>query len=190
MLSDIPEKEWNVLNHKLIFLVVVFGCGGDIFMNFSKLWDKSEYHQFSKIVSMSWNSSKNLFKMIQKHLKVVFDSTDIICDHSDHVTAKVDRGEPVQVVRMVIQCIMSFSMDHITILMTWTGSSRSTFAVTWSEWSHMITVMSNMTCKCFWMISNEYLEDFQPTETIFQVLLYSEFRDFHGFIASTSKYND
>ena len=41
MLSDIPEKEWNVLDHKIIFLVVVFGCGGDIFMKISKLWVQS-----------------------------------------------------------------------------------------------------------------------------------------------------
>ena len=41
MLSDIPEKEWNVLNHKIILLVVVFGCGGDIFMKISKFWIQS-----------------------------------------------------------------------------------------------------------------------------------------------------
>ena len=40
--------------------------------------------------------------MIQKHLQVMFDSTVIICDHSDHVTAKVDRDEPVQVIKMII----------------------------------------------------------------------------------------
>ena len=38
MLSDIPEKEWNVLNHKIILLVVLFECGGDIFIKISKLW--------------------------------------------------------------------------------------------------------------------------------------------------------
>ena len=38
MLSDIPEKEWNVLDHKIILLVVVFGCGGDIFMEISRFW--------------------------------------------------------------------------------------------------------------------------------------------------------
>ena len=41
MLSDIPEKEWNVLNHKIILLVVVFGRGGDIFMKISKSWTQS-----------------------------------------------------------------------------------------------------------------------------------------------------
>ena len=51
---------------------------------------------------MSSKFSKNGFKMIQKHLQVMFDSTVIICDHSDHVTAKVDRDETVQVVRMVV----------------------------------------------------------------------------------------
>ena len=43
---------------------------------------------------------KNLFQMIQKLFKVTFDSTVIIFDHYDHVKAKVDRGEPVQVIRM------------------------------------------------------------------------------------------
>ena len=47
-------------------------------------------------------SSKKGFKMIQKHLQVMLDGTIIICDHFGHVTAKVDREEPVQVVRMVI----------------------------------------------------------------------------------------
>ena len=51
---------------------------------------------------MDRKSPKNFFKMIQKHFKVTFDSTAAIFDHSDHVTAKVDRGEPVQVIRMVI----------------------------------------------------------------------------------------
>ena len=63
-------------------------------------------------------SSKNQFKMIQKHLQVMFDSTVIICDHSDHVTAKVDRGEPVQVVRMVILSIENQIIHYITILTT------------------------------------------------------------------------
>ena len=157
---------------------------------FSWKSQNSEYNQFSKIVSVGWKFSKNWFKMVQKHLKVAFDSTVIMCDHSDHVTAKVDRGEPVQVVRMVIWCIISFSMDHITILTTWTGSPRSTFAVTWSEWSHMITVLSIITCRCLWVILNQFFEDFQPIETVFELWLYSEFRDFHENIASTSKYND
>ena len=47
-------------------------------------------------------SPKNIFQMIQKLFKATFDSTEIIFDHSDHVTAKVDRGEPVQVIRMVM----------------------------------------------------------------------------------------
>ena len=153
----------------------------------------SEYIQPSKIVSMGWKSSKNRFKMIQKHLQFIFNSTVIIFDHSNNVKAKVDWGEPVQVVRMVIWCIIHFSMDHnhhITILMTWTGSSRSTFAVTWSEWPHMIIVLSNITCRCFWIILNQFFEDFHLIETIFGVWLYSEFRDFHENIASTSKYNE
>ena len=42
MLIDIPEKEWNVLNHKIILLLVVFGCGGDIFIKISKFWMQSD----------------------------------------------------------------------------------------------------------------------------------------------------
>ena len=45
---------------------------------------------------------KSLFQMIQKLFKVAFDRTVIIFDHYDHVKAKVDRGEPVQVIRMGI----------------------------------------------------------------------------------------
>ena len=51
---------------------------------------------------MDQKSSKNFFQMIQKHFKVTFDSTVTIFNHSDHVTAKVDRDVPVQVIRMVI----------------------------------------------------------------------------------------
>ena len=45
---------------------------------------------------------KHGFKIIQKPSKVTFESTDIISDHSDTLKAKVDRGEPVQVIRMII----------------------------------------------------------------------------------------
>ena len=51
---------------------------------------------------MDRKSLKNFFQMIQKLFKVIFDSTVIIFDHSNYVKAKVDRGEPVQVIRMVI----------------------------------------------------------------------------------------
>ena len=51
---------------------------------------------------MDRQSPKNLFQMIQTLFKITFDGTVIIFDHSDHVKAKVDRGEPVQVIRMVI----------------------------------------------------------------------------------------
>ena len=51
---------------------------------------------------MDRKSPKNLFQMIQKLFKIIFDSTVIIFDHHDLVKAKVDRGEPVQVIRMVI----------------------------------------------------------------------------------------
>ena len=149
-----------------------------------------EYNQTWKIVSVGWKSSKNGFKIIQMHLQVIFDSKVIICDHSNHVKAKVDRDEPVQVVRMVQWCIIYFYMDRITILTTWMGSPRSTFAVRRSKWSHMITALSNITYRCFWITQNAFFEDFQPTQTIFKVVLYSESRDFHENIASTSKYND
>ena len=43
---------------------------------------------------------QNLFQMIQKLFKATLDSRVIIFDHSDNVKAKVDRGEPVQVIRM------------------------------------------------------------------------------------------
>ena len=49
---------------------------------------------------MDRKSPKNLFQMIQKLFKITFDSTVIIFDHYDHVTVKVDRGEPGQGIRM------------------------------------------------------------------------------------------
>ena len=49
---------------------------------------------------MDRQSPKNLFQMIQTLFKITFDGTVIIFDHSDHVKAKVDRSEPVQVIRM------------------------------------------------------------------------------------------
>ena len=52
--------------------------------------------------------------MNQKLFKDMFDSTEIISDHFDHVTAKVDRGEPVQVIKMVIWLIQ----EKIIRLMT------------------------------------------------------------------------
>ena len=49
---------------------------------------------------MDRKSPKNRFQMIQTLFKITFDSTVIIFDHYDHVKAKVDRDEPVQVIRM------------------------------------------------------------------------------------------
>ena len=74
-------------------------------VKFSSKYRKSEYHNPSKIASMDRKSPKNLFQMNQKLFKDMFDSTAIISDHFDHVTAKVDRGEPVQVIKMVIWVI-------------------------------------------------------------------------------------
>ena len=71
-------------------------------VKFSSKYRKSEYHNPSKIASMDRKSPKNLFQMGQKLVKDTFDSTAIIFDHSDHVTAKVDRDVPVQVIRMVM----------------------------------------------------------------------------------------
>ena len=49
---------------------------------------------------MDRKSPENFFQMIQKLFQGTFDSRVIIFDHSDHVKVKVDRGEPVQVIRM------------------------------------------------------------------------------------------
>ena len=54
---------------------------------------------------MNRKSPKNLFQMNQKLFKDMFDSTAIISEHSDHVTAKVDWDEPVQVIKMLIWLI-------------------------------------------------------------------------------------
>ena len=69
---------------------------------FSSIFRKSEYHNPSQVTSMDKKSPQNLFQMSQKLFKDSFDSTAIIFDHYDHVKAKMDRGEPVQVIRMVI----------------------------------------------------------------------------------------
>ena len=50
---------------------------------------------------MDRQSPKNLFHMIQKLFKITFDDTVIIFEHSDRVKAEVERGEPVQAIRMV-----------------------------------------------------------------------------------------
>ena len=51
---------------------------------------------------MDQKSPQNLFQMSQKLFKDMFDITAIIFDHSDHVKVKVERGEHVQVIRMII----------------------------------------------------------------------------------------
>ena len=71
-------------------------------VKFSSKYRNSEYHNPSKIASMDRKLPKNLFQMSQKLVKDPFDSTAIISDHSDHVKAKVDKGVPVQVIRMVM----------------------------------------------------------------------------------------
>ena len=69
---------------------------------FSSIFRKSEYHNPSQVASMDRKSPQNLFQMSQKLFKDTFDSTVSIFDHSDHVKAKVDWSEPVQVIRMVM----------------------------------------------------------------------------------------
>ena len=49
---------------------------------------------------MDKKMQKNIFQIIQNLFKVIPDNTVIIFDHLDHIKAKVDRGEPVQVIRM------------------------------------------------------------------------------------------
>ena len=63
---------------------------------------------------MDRKSPKNLFHMIQNLFKVISDSTVIIFDHSDHVKVKVDRGEPVQVIRMGIWNINEYTLLVMT----------------------------------------------------------------------------
>ena len=64
MLIDIPEKEWNVLNHKIIFLVVVFECGGQIFIKITKLWVEQNFKNRlygSKIAEKSFSDDSETF---------------------------------------------------------------------------------------------------------------------------------
>ena len=44
----------------------------------------------------------------------MFDSSVIMCDYSDDPTAKVERGEPIQVVRMVLWSIDDYRQVHNT----------------------------------------------------------------------------
>ena len=149
----------------------------------------SECSKSSKVVSMGWKCAKNGFEIIQKHLEIMFDNKVIIFDHSDHPAVKVEWSELVQVARMVVWFIKKQIIHHITILTTWMGSLQSTFTVTSSKWSNMMTLLWNMISKCFWIISNPFLAHSQHIETTFEDLLHSEFRDFHENIASSSKYN-
>ena len=63
---------------------------------------KYEYIQPSEMVSMDPKSVKNAFKIIQKLLRITFETTDIIFDHFGDLAAKVERCVPVQVIRMLI----------------------------------------------------------------------------------------
>ena len=101
-LIDIPEKEWNDLGHNFFYYSMYF----DVEVRFSSKSWKSEYNQSSKMFTMDRKYVKHWFKITHKPSKVTFESTDIISDHSDTLKAKVDRGESVQVIRMII-------WDHI-----------------------------------------------------------------------------
>ena len=52
-------------------------------------------------VKTTFKMSENHFKTIQTLFKVVFNSIDIISDHSDHLWVKVERYQPVQVIKSV-----------------------------------------------------------------------------------------
>ena len=54
------------------------------------------------MVSTDRKSVKTLFKIVQNVLKPTFDREDIIFHHSDNLEAKVERDEPIQVIRMLI----------------------------------------------------------------------------------------
>ena len=51
---------------------------------------------------MDPKSVKNAFKIIQMLPRLQLDTTNIIFGHLDDLAAKVERGEPVQVIRMLI----------------------------------------------------------------------------------------
>ena len=51
---------------------------------------------------MDRKSPNNLFQISQKHSKDTLDSIAFIFNYYDHVKGKVERGEPVQVIRMII----------------------------------------------------------------------------------------
>ena len=69
---------------------------------FSSKSRKSEHKKSSKMVFTDQKSVKILFKIVQIVLKPTFDREDIIFHHSDHLKAKVERDEPIQVIRMLI----------------------------------------------------------------------------------------
>ena len=67
MLIDIPEKEWNVLNHKndkIILLFDIFECGGQIFIKIPKLWVEQNFKNRlygSKIAEKSFSDDSKTF---------------------------------------------------------------------------------------------------------------------------------
>ena len=64
MLSDIPEKEWNVLNHKIILLFVASECGSQIFIKMPKFWVEQNFKNRlygSKIAEKSLSDDSETF---------------------------------------------------------------------------------------------------------------------------------
>ena len=78
----------------------------------------------------------------------------------------------------------------MTILMTWTGTSRSTFAFTWSKWSDMIAVLLNVSLTSFWLIWKRFFGDFRFIEVIFEGLWCCGLAYFDENLTSTLKYNE
>ena len=139
----------KVLNHRIILLFVVFECGGQIFINIPKLRVEQNF--------------KNRFYGLKIAEKYLSDDSDTfqshLWQHSNHIWSFrlcksksgprwTRSGHQNGHDSVMTGNIYSF-MCHMTILMTWTGSPRSTFAFTWSEWSNMITLLSKVTLKSF-----------------------------------------
>ena len=173
MLIDLPEKEWNVLSHKIILLFVVFECGDQIFIKIPKFWVEQSFKNRlygSKIAEKSLsNDSETFSSHFWRKSNHIWSFRSCKSKSGPGWTRSGHQNGHDSV---MIGNIYSF-MRHMTILMTWTGSPRSTFAFTWSEWSNTITLPSKVTWKSFWIIWKIFFVDFRSIETILKVLFYS-----------------
>ena len=152
MLIDIPEKEWNILNHKIILLFVVSECGGQIFIKIPKLWVEQNLknrHYGSKIAKKFLSDDSEPFQSnLWQHSNHIWSSSPCKSKSGQGWTRSGHQNG-----HMEHKWINTTSRDGImSILMTWTGSPRSTFAFRWWGWSNMITVLSEITLKRFWII--------------------------------------